>query len=47
MRRLTMLGKVSNYFYHWAGVEMVTNSRASVDNKNGLAKPNEKVIIPA
>ncbi len=34
-------------FLPWAGVEMVTNSRASVDNKNGLAKPNEKVIIPA
>lgn len=34
-------------FLPWAGIKMVTNSRADEDNKNGLAKPNEKVIIPA
>lgn len=34
-------------FLPWAGVEMVTNSRASEDNKNGLARANEKVLIPA
>lgn len=34
-------------FLPLAGVEMVTNAHASVDNKNGLAKANERVIIPA
>lgn len=34
-------------FLPWAGVKLVTNARAGVVNKSELAKPNERVIIPA
>jgi len=34
-------------FLPCAGVEMGTNSRADEGNKNGLAKFNEKIVIPA
>lgn len=34
-------------FLPWAGIKMVTNARADADNKNELAKPNERVLIPA
>lgn len=34
-------------FLPWSSIKMVTNSRAEEENKNGLAKPNERVLIPA